>query len=218
MIEKDEFRLLATITGFRHYPNVRKLFKGDRVTLVREYQNEHDPYAIAVFLPEGQIGYIANSKDTVRENTKSAAELSELIGDFAKAEILEGGYHDAVCKLKGIFDVDKMTLKAFSLYDECQYEEALELFLRLREKYDSVMLLQYTADCLIKLSKFKDALTHLKIALKKETENNITLMMYATAQENLGNFKEAESGYLKILENKETKEAREALKRCKAKR
>ena len=213
----DEFNVFATITGFKHYKNARKLFKGDKVTLVREYENEHDPFAISVHLPEGQIGYIANSTATVRPDTKSAAEVAELIAKTAVAEIVEGTYHDAVCRVDGIFDVDKMTLKAFSLYDECCYEEALELFLILREKYDSVMLLQYTADCLIKLERFTESLTHLKLALEKESQNNITLMMYATAKEKLGDFDEAETCYLKILETTDTKEVRKALERCKAK-
>ncbi len=213
----NEFDVLATVTGFWHYPNARRLFAGEKVILRKEPQNEYDSSAIAVFLPEGQIGYIANSSETVRSDTLSATVICELMENSAQAEVVEGTYHDAVCKVEGIFDVDKMTLKAFGYYDEGEYDSALELFLKLGEKYNTAFLMQYIADCLIKLSRFDEAVPVLEEIIQKEPESNPVLMMYATALEKFGRYDEALKHYSKILDKTKNKEVEKAFDRCKAK-
>lgn len=213
----NEFDVLATVTGFWHYPNARKLFVGEKLVLQKEPHNEYDSSAIAVFLPEGQIGYIANSNETVRPGTISAMALCELMENSAQAEVVEGTYHDAVCKVEGIFDVDKMTLKAFGYYDEGEYGSALNLFRKLGEKYNTAFLMQYIADCLIKLSRFDDALPILEEIIKNEPESNPVLMMYATVLEKFERYGEALEHYKKILEKTKNKEVEKAFYRCKAK-
>lgn len=216
-MDSNEFDVLVTVTGFWHYPNARRLFEGEKIILKKEPQNEYDPFAIAVFLPEGKIGYIANNSETVRQGTISATALGELMEDSAQAEVVEGTYHDAVCKVEGIFDVDKMTLKAFGYYDEGEYDSALELFLRLSEKYNTAFLMQYIADCLIKLSRFDETLPVLEEIIKKEPQSNPVFMMYATVLEKLGRYDEALGYYAKILDETNNKEVQKAFDRCKDK-
>ncbi len=216
-MDSSEFDVLVTVTGFWHYPNARRLLEGEKIILRKEPQNEYDSSAIAVFLPEGKIGYIANNRETIRTGTISATALCELMKDSAQAEVLEGTYHDAVCKVEGMFDVDKMTLRAFGYYDEGEYESALKLFLKLGEKYNTVFLMQYIADCLIKLSKFDEALPILEEIIKKEPASNPVLMMYATVLEKLDRYSEALEYYEEILEKIDNKEVEKALNRCRDK-
>ncbi|MBQ2932057.1 MAG: tetratricopeptide repeat protein [Clostridia bacterium] len=216
-MDSSEFDVLVTVTGFRHYPNARRLFEGEKIILKKEPQNEYDSSAIAVFLPEGKIGYIANNSETVRQGTISATALGDLMEDFAQAEVVEGTYHDAVCKVEGVFDIDKITLKAFGYYDEGEYDSALKLFIKISEKYNTAFLMQYIADCLIKLSRFDEALPTLEEIIEKEPESNPVLMMYATVLEKLGRYDEALDCYARILAKTNNKEVQKAFDRCKTK-
>ena len=216
MIKWNEFDVFVTVTGLSYYPQARRVFKGERIDLRRERQNKYDKSAFSAYLPEGQIGYVANTEKTLRPNTMSAAKLSELIDDFAVAEVMEASYYDVLCKVDGIFDIDKMVLKAFELYDKMEYTDALKLFLKIGEKYSAVVLLQYTADCLIKLDRYEETLNLLERALDEEPENNISLMMYGTAIEKLGRLEEAADIYTTILAKTDNDEVKKALKRCKS--
>lgn len=217
MIEWENFEVFITVTGLRHYPSARRLFKGEILTLRRDKENEFDKSAIAAYLPEGQIGYVANTKETLRPDTMSATVLSEIIGDFARTEVIEASYYDVLCKVEGVLDIDKMVLKAFDLYNECEYTDALELFLKIEEKYLSVLLLQYIADCYIKLECYDNSLSFLEKALQKEPDNNVSLMMYGTALEGLDRFLAATENYSKILTKSDNEEVKKALERCKEK-
>ncbi len=210
----DNFDIIATITGQRNYPNCRRLVEGEEVILIREPENSFDKFAIAVYGEYGKIGYIANNSKTVRKGTMSASKLCEFLDGSARAVVIEGTYTDAICRLVDVFDFDKMILKAFDFYNYGEYENALELFLHIGEKYSSVFLLQYTADCLIKMDRCEEVLGFLKNALNKESNNKITLMMYATALEKTGKYKEAKQEYLKILDMTDNEEVKKALKRC----
>lgn len=209
------FDVFVTVTGLNKYPDCRRLFEGETLVLMREPDNEFDKSAISVYGENGKIGYIANSSKTVREGTLSAAQLGSIMDSSQlKAEVVEGTYTDALCRVLDLFDVDKMTLKAFEYYNYGEYESALELFLKLGEKYSSVFLSQYTADCCIKLEKYEESLSFLESALTIDDSNKVSLMMYATALEGLGRYNDAAVKYLKILEETENIQVREALNNC----
>ena len=58
------------------------------VKLVKEPENEHDNDAIAVYLNNEKIGYVANSEYTLIDKVKSASKLKNQISDNTSAEIL----------------------------------------------------------------------------------------------------------------------------------
>ena len=58
------------------------------VNLIREANNEHDEDAIAVYLNDDKVGYVANSPHTLINNVKSASDIKDNISDDSKAEIL----------------------------------------------------------------------------------------------------------------------------------
>ena len=213
----NEFDVYITITGLNLFPNCRRLLEGDTLALIREPENEVDKFAIAVYGKNGKIGYVANSDKTVREGTFSAAKLCELLDNSAKATVVEGTYHDALCKVDGVFDVDKMILKAYEFYNACEYMPALGLFLELCKKYSSVLLLQKTADCLIKLERYSEALPYIEKVLKTEPDNKTSLMMYAFSLENTDKIEKAINIYSKLLSLCDNKQVECALERCKEK-
>lgn len=217
MFNQSEFDVFVTITGFNHFPNTRRLYDGETVALRKEPQNDYDKFAIAVYGENGQIGYVANSVETIIKGALSAKQIYDLMEESARAVVIECSYHDALCRVEGIFDADKMIAKAFEYYNALDYNNALELFLILGKKYNSVLLLQYTADCYLKIGSFEAALLPLKSALLKEPENKITLMMYGSALESIGEYESAIEQYSKILDQKDNEEVEKALKRCKDK-
>ena len=78
--------LLVNITGsYYHSYNPRP---GDVVRLVEEPENEHDSDAIAVYLDNDKIGYVANSEYTLFDKLRSATKIKGMIDDNSKAEIL----------------------------------------------------------------------------------------------------------------------------------
>lgn len=214
MSSSEEFDVFITVTGFNHYPNAKRLFDGDEVTLCREIENEFDKSAISVYSEFGKIGYVANSDKTIRKGTISATQLATIMDSTATAKVIEGGYYEAICRVVDVFDVDKMILKASGFYNAGEYSQALPLFLRICEKYDSLLLMQYTADCLVKLGKYKESLNFSEKAIKLEENNKISLMMYATALHKLEKYNEAIEIYSKILAITENEKVRQALSEC----
>ncbi len=213
----SEFDVYITVTGLSLFPNCRRLLDGETVTLIREPENEADEFAVAVYGKNGKIGYVANSEKTVREGSFSAAKLCEILEISAKATVVEGTYYDALCKVNNVFDIDKMILKAYEYYNFCEYEPALLLFLELCKKYSSILLLQKTADCLIKLERYSEALPYIEKVLKEEPENKTSLMMYAVSLENTGQTQKAIDAYTELLRLSDNEQVKLALKRCKEK-
>lgn len=210
----DEFDVFVTITGFNHYPNAKRLLDGDKVMLCPEPENEFDKSAVSVYSEFGKIGYVANSETTVRKGTISADRLVELIEGTQEAIVTEGGYYEAICKVVDVYDIDKIILKACKLYGEGEYESALPLFLKICDKYNSLMLLQYTTDCLIKTGKYEDALVYSKRTLEIEENDNSSLMMYANTLQKLGKYTEAIEEYNKILSVGDNEVVRNVLNEC----
>lgn len=58
------------------------------VDLIKEEDNEHDPDAIAVYLDNEKIGYVANSDYTLIDEVKSASKIKNMINDNTQAKIL----------------------------------------------------------------------------------------------------------------------------------
>lgn len=81
-LKKYDKSELFTITATKlfGYP---KLCPGDSLRLVKEPDNESDSDAIAVYVGDTQVGYVANSDYTTYELTSSASELKDRISDNA---------------------------------------------------------------------------------------------------------------------------------------
>ncbi len=214
MKQIDEFDVYITVTGFNLCPNAKRLLEGDKVTLYREPENQYDNSAISVYSEFGKNGYVANSEKTVRKGTLSARHLNELIDNGAAAVVVEGGYYEAICKVLDVYDIDKMILKACDFFNKGEYKDAIPLFLRICEKHNSVMLMQYTADCFIKTEEYEKSLEYLKRALEFEPDNKTSLMMYATALHKLGKYSDAVEIYMEILKLAENNKVKEALNEC----
>lgn len=196
----SEFDAFVTITGFSHYIVHDRVGEGYEVLLVREPENPHDEYAIAVYSRGGKIGYVANRTDTVRKDTMSARQLAALMEGSVSAEIVDFSSYDAVCRVNGIYDIDKMCFQALKYVDNLEYDLALELFLVLNEKYDSEMVRRYTADCLIKLGRYGESLKYSEWILSEEPQNPIARMMHGVALSNTGRFVEAIADFTLLLE------------------
>ena len=77
--------LLVNITG-SYYHNYNPT-EGEIVKLVKEPENEHDDDAIAVYLDNNKIGYVANSEYTLFDKVKSATKIKNEIPETCEAEI-----------------------------------------------------------------------------------------------------------------------------------
>ena len=85
---------LITITGSYFYSNP-KFERGMEFKLVKEKDNEFDGDAIAVYLDDEKVGYVANSDSTNCTKSSKASELKNL-ADTAYAQYLmryHGSYH-----------------------------------------------------------------------------------------------------------------------------
>ena len=79
--------VLITVSGTNFFKGTDPFKEGVIVNLVKEPDNEHDGDAIAVFLDDEQIGYVANSPYTLVDGVKSDSEIKS-IGNNQKAEVL----------------------------------------------------------------------------------------------------------------------------------
>lgn len=77
---------LFTITGRNFYKNDVSLTPGKHLRLIREPDNEFDKVAIAVYVEDEKIGYVANKDYTKYELTSLASELQDKIEDNAQGE------------------------------------------------------------------------------------------------------------------------------------
>ena len=89
-----------TLTGCSYYFGNFFLERGMKVKLKKEPENSYDREAIMVKIKGlGQIGYVANSTNTVFGDTMSAGRLYDKIGDKAKAKVVYLMPDGAVCKI-----------------------------------------------------------------------------------------------------------------------
>ncbi|MCR5027341.1 MAG: HIRAN domain-containing protein [Methanobrevibacter sp.] len=83
----DKYELF-TLTGTNFYENSKKLRSGIPLKLVKEPDNEFDNDAIAVYLGDEKVGYVANKEYTKYELTSSASELQDKIPNVIQGEYL----------------------------------------------------------------------------------------------------------------------------------
>lgn len=89
-----------TLTGTNHWYGQDFLKKGMKVKLEKEPDNKYDKEAIKVSLKGlGQIGYVANSYQTVAGESYSAGRLYDKIGKKAKGEVVMKLDYGVLCKL-----------------------------------------------------------------------------------------------------------------------
>ena len=89
-----------TIAGCSHYYGTQFMEKGMKVKLEKEPDNKYDKEAIKVSLKGlGQIGYVANSHQTVAGESYSSGRLYDKIGKKAKGEVVMKLDYGVLCKL-----------------------------------------------------------------------------------------------------------------------
>jgi len=79
---------LFTITGTKFYENGINPDRSLPLRLVREPENEFDRDAIAVYVADKKIGYVANSDHTSFQKTSKASQLCGRISDTSEGEYL----------------------------------------------------------------------------------------------------------------------------------
>lgn len=77
---------LISITGCQHYNYTPA--ENQILYLKKETDNEHDKDAIAIYLNENKVGYVANSDYTLIDEVESASKIKNKITDNAKVKIL----------------------------------------------------------------------------------------------------------------------------------
>ncbi len=91
--ELDQFEIhkndtLINITGVNFYKGLEPFEIGTLLRLKPDTENEHDPDAIACFLDDEIVGYVANSEYTLINDVKGASDIKNRIGQDSKAEVL----------------------------------------------------------------------------------------------------------------------------------
>lgn len=93
-------KVYFTLTGTNHWYGQDFLKKGMKVKLEKEPDNKYDKEAIKVSIKGlGQIGYVANSHNTVAGDSYSAGRLYDKIGKKAKAEVVMKLDYGVLCTL-----------------------------------------------------------------------------------------------------------------------
>ena len=94
-------KVFFTITGVHHYHGDEFLKKGDRVLLIKDFENKYDHEAIRVEMEGlGKIGYVANSCCTVLGESFSAGRLYDRIGDKAIAKVKHVLPRGVICSVQ----------------------------------------------------------------------------------------------------------------------
>ena len=215
-MNSNDFSVYVTVTGLGYYEAAASISVGDSLLLIAEPECEFDPNAVAAFGEMGKIGYVANSRETARENTVFAYQLTEFINGSAKATVVDKTYRDLVCIVEDTFHIDNVCFKAFEFFDNCEYEQALELFLWLSMEYDTLFVNQHIADCYIKLERYADAMPYIEKSLSIDKDNKVSLMMKGFAFEKLEQYDEALELYLKVQKLDDCTKVQDAIDRCKS--
>lgn len=84
---KNSDDVLITVSGTNFFKGLDPFENGRIFNLVKQPDNEHDRDAIAIFLADEQVGFVANSQYTLIDGVKSASEI-KFIDDNQKAEVV----------------------------------------------------------------------------------------------------------------------------------
>lgn len=77
-----------TLTGCDYYLGTQGLRLEQSLLLKKDYDNDYDEEAIAVYLESGiKVGYVANSVCSVAKGTKSAGRIYDTFDECCKANI-----------------------------------------------------------------------------------------------------------------------------------
>ena len=100
-------RIYFTISGVCHRYGTEFFEPGQRVTLVKDPDNEYDTEAIKVEMPGlGQVGWVANSVNTRIGESWSAGRLYDKFPDVAIGEVVYVMPQGVVCVLADILIQD----------------------------------------------------------------------------------------------------------------
>lgn len=94
--------LYVTVVGSKHYygPEVFKV--GQKVKLIKDYDNPYDDEAIKVESePIGTVGYVANSTHTVAKGTRSAGRIYDTFEDHCYGRVIFIVKGDVIVELLG---------------------------------------------------------------------------------------------------------------------
>ena len=84
---KNSDDVLITVSGTNFFKGLDPFENGRIFNLVKQPDNEHDSDAIAIFLADEQVGFVANSQYTLIDGVKSASEI-KFIDNNQKAEVV----------------------------------------------------------------------------------------------------------------------------------
>ena len=94
-------RIYFTISGVCHRYGTGFFEPGQRVTLVKDPDNEYDTEAIKVEMPGlGQVGWVANSVNTRIGESWSAGRLYDKFGSTAYGKVLYVLSSGVLCELE----------------------------------------------------------------------------------------------------------------------
>lgn len=100
-------RIYFTITGTCYKYGQDFFEPGQRVTLIKDPDNEYDSEAIKVEMEGlGQVGWVANSVNTRLGESWSAGRLCDKIHDAAIGEVLYVLPRGVLCALTDVLFVD----------------------------------------------------------------------------------------------------------------
>lgn len=100
-------KVYFTLTGTNHWEGSEFMKKGMKVKLVKEPDNKYDHEAIKVEMDGfGQVGYVANSTNTVIGESYSAGRLYDKIGKKAKGKIVAVCDRGVLCKIEILEPLD----------------------------------------------------------------------------------------------------------------
>ena len=98
MSKRDTIYFTMVATDF-YYGN-SFLERGDKVSLEKEPDNQHDKEAIMVKVEGlGRIGYVANSTHTVLGESMSAGRMYDKVEDDTQAEVMYIMDRGVLCRL-----------------------------------------------------------------------------------------------------------------------
>ena len=88
VFENHSEDLLISIAGVSFYKGLEPFSVGTMLDLVIDSDNEHDTDAVACFLDDEIVGYVANSQYTLINDVESASDIKNRITDSSRAEVV----------------------------------------------------------------------------------------------------------------------------------
>lgn len=90
-----------SITGFKHYYDLRPFAIGNILLCTKEPDNFYDREAIRVSLPMiGTVGYVANSPDTLACGTMSAGRIYDHVKKRFYARVMFTTFTKVICRIE----------------------------------------------------------------------------------------------------------------------